>query len=1050
MTGFEPAAVERHVYRIVERDAIQRKREAGEPWPWTVDPILRELYSINNHREDDRRTRWTTAHWRTPHADDPDLWFAMVVAAFVNLPDTLAEIGYPVPWDPERFLAVMAARPKGRQYGSAYMIHAGPKGVPKPTYQADKVFAPLWYWRDHLRPKVGERLAEYFERLSRCRDMGGFMAAQVIADLKYVEPLKSAADWWDWAASGPGSRRGMYRVLGRPLPKDAQNAPWRAGESDWLSKMHDLGALIAPTLESAGIGRLHAQDLQNCLCEFDKYERARLGEGKSKQRRYRPSHEPLPMVTTAAEPTSLMATAPVIPAAAIGAPTAALPSAAADIAATAGTAEPCRRPENGSTFKITFFDDYAAKTKREAALSLDEVAALVRKTRMPRKDALPWLKFAVFGDAPSNNGSLRHNGNVLEISGIVADYDGEVVPIDDAVARLAAAGIRGLVYATPSHTDAKPRWRVCCPTSRTLPPDEHYRLVSRLNGPLGGILAGESWVLSQSYYYGAVGEGMARAVVVDGTRTIDEADDLDAGAIGKPYGAAHAAGAEPEADIADIRAALELIPNDGRHWESERGADGQVTILGWNTIGMAIWRASGGSPEGLEAFKAFSRKSPKNIDDETEYRWNHLHRSPPSRIGFGTLVYLARQTVPEWLPPSRARPEAPVIQVAGGNRPKAAVAGMKALRDAGTAFYRRDKNIVYIMRIPMKASDGRMILIPGIAPVATLHLAHTLGKAAVWMKFDARRKGGGDWVQVDLPKEIPEAIAALPNEWPFDPITGVISTPTMRPDGTLLTTPGYDPATGFVLFDPPPMPPMPPMPGKEDARQALALLLGLVDEFPFADDASKSVALSLILSLVLRPALAPVVPLHVANAPEGGTGKSYLFDVASVIALGEVCPVIARGITPEETEKRLVGAALEGRPLILIDNCNGELRSEFLCQAAERPLIKPRPLGTSRMPTITERLRVRRQRQQHRDRRGSGAAHPAVLARRQHGKSLSAPLQARSGARRSGRSRALCRRSVDDSESLHRSRYARPAAPIRQFRSVVGQSARSADVARAG
>jgi hypothetical protein len=28
---------------------------------------------------------------------------------------------------------------------------------------------------------------------------------------------------------------------------------------------------------------MHAQDLQNCLCEFDKYERARLGEGTPKQ-----------------------------------------------------------------------------------------------------------------------------------------------------------------------------------------------------------------------------------------------------------------------------------------------------------------------------------------------------------------------------------------------------------------------------------------------------------------------------------------------------------------------------------------------------------------------------------------------------------------------------------------------------------------------------------------------------------------------------------------------------------------------------------------------
>jgi hypothetical protein len=31
-------------------------------------------------------------------------------------------------------------------------------------------------------------------------------------------------------------------------------------------------------------GRLCGQDLQNCLCEMDKFERVRLGEGKPKRR----------------------------------------------------------------------------------------------------------------------------------------------------------------------------------------------------------------------------------------------------------------------------------------------------------------------------------------------------------------------------------------------------------------------------------------------------------------------------------------------------------------------------------------------------------------------------------------------------------------------------------------------------------------------------------------------------------------------------------------------------------------------------------------------
>src|SRR5262245_44465925 len=107
------------------------------------------------------------------------------------------------------------------------------------------------------------------------RGFGSFMAAQVVADMKYVEPLRSARDWWTFAAPGPGSERGLNRVLGRPV-----DAPWRDDDT-WRTAFVRLHAAIAPELERNGIGRLCGQDLQNCLCEFHKYEKTRLGEGKT-------------------------------------------------------------------------------------------------------------------------------------------------------------------------------------------------------------------------------------------------------------------------------------------------------------------------------------------------------------------------------------------------------------------------------------------------------------------------------------------------------------------------------------------------------------------------------------------------------------------------------------------------------------------------------------------------------------------------------------------------------------------------------------------------
>jgi putative DNA primase/helicase len=159
------------------------------------------------------------------------------------------------------------------------------------------------------------------------------------------------------------------------------------------------------------------------------------------------------------------------------------------------------------------------------------------------------------------------------------------------------------------------------------------------------------------------------------------------------------------------------------------------------------------------------------------------------------------------------------------------------------------------------------------------------------------------------------------------------------------------------------MPSIPDEPTRKQADAALDTLDALLDEFPFAFDPvagfkefanpSRSVALSMLMTPVLRPALPPAVPLHVTNAPAGGTGKSYLADLASAIAVGERCAVVAKSPSPEETEKRLIGTALNGQPLTLIDNVNGDLRSEFLCQAIERPLLQVRALGTSELARIS-------------------------------------------------------------------------------------------------
>jgi hypothetical protein len=264
---------------IVEREAIRLRRAAGQPQPWTEDPILAKWSFTNIRREDDKVTRWIRDNWREPHADDPDLFFAMAVARLVNWSHTLGLLGYPVPWDRQHFISVLQEQANGgaKVWGDAYNISNAGKSLPKVEIVAG-VLDALWARQKSLRPRSYDSLLACYARLKDMRGFGSFMAAQVVADMKHVDPLRSARDWWTFAAPGPGSKRGLNRILGRPV-----DAPWR-DEYVWRTAFEKLHETIAPELERIGIGRLCGQDLQNCLCELDKYERVRLGEGKPKRK----------------------------------------------------------------------------------------------------------------------------------------------------------------------------------------------------------------------------------------------------------------------------------------------------------------------------------------------------------------------------------------------------------------------------------------------------------------------------------------------------------------------------------------------------------------------------------------------------------------------------------------------------------------------------------------------------------------------------------------------------------------------------------------------
>jgi hypothetical protein len=260
---------------ITERDAVRERKEAGLKPPWTADPAIAGYRYCNVRREDDKVTRWIASHWRNQNATHPNLVLAMVLARMVNWPESLEEIGFPYTWDPDRVKMILQLRQSlhKKTWSAAYMITTCGKRMSKEDYVVGHVCGAV-AMRDWTYASGRTTLAKAHHELTQVDGLGSFLAAQVIADLKNTprHPLASAPDWHTWSAPGPGSLRGLNWFF-----YDKPDGPITA--TKYEVKIQECWAEVKPLLPAA-LQDLHMQDFQNCLCEFSKYCRIRLGDGR--------------------------------------------------------------------------------------------------------------------------------------------------------------------------------------------------------------------------------------------------------------------------------------------------------------------------------------------------------------------------------------------------------------------------------------------------------------------------------------------------------------------------------------------------------------------------------------------------------------------------------------------------------------------------------------------------------------------------------------------------------------------------------------------------
>jgi hypothetical protein len=295
-----PASEE--VYRAywffaAERQRIFLRRADAAPRPWTDDPILSEYKFCNSYRASDRVSQFLIRDviYEGEFAPD-DLLMRIVLFRLFSKEQTWLAI--------ERELGPVTRatlkggrlahtlerlRTKGPIYTNAFILCANSAFGHERKHLNHIELVRMMFLRGALPHAVARcsSLRDLYLALIKYPLIGPFMAYQLAIDINY-SPLV-AFDEDDFTVPGPGAERGIRKIF--PNVRRAEMASIIRRVTTQQEVEAERFGIELPTLFGR---RLHAIDIQNLFCEFDKYARVAFPRLKSDRRRIKTRFRPTP------------------------------------------------------------------------------------------------------------------------------------------------------------------------------------------------------------------------------------------------------------------------------------------------------------------------------------------------------------------------------------------------------------------------------------------------------------------------------------------------------------------------------------------------------------------------------------------------------------------------------------------------------------------------------------------------------------------------------------------------------------------------------------
>jgi hypothetical protein len=289
----------------------------------------------------------------------------------------------------------------------------------------------------------------------------------------------------------------------------------------------------------------------------------------------------------------------------------------------------------------------------------------------------------------------------------------------------------------------------------------------------------------------------------------------------------------------------------------------------------------------------------------------------------------------------------PTITILGGELHLVVKDAEKLLHEAG--YFQNAGTIISVQR--QQTAQGCVL---STTPMDPINAAIELTRLAIWEKWDMKSK---KWIRVDAPPKYAQSVVSAQKRECLQPLVALARQPFLRQDGSLCRELGYDGESQlYADFTPQDFPFIPEQPSRLEAMAAIQLLEELVEESPFKSGADKSAALSMLLSAAVRPSL-PTCPGFLINAHASGSGKSYLQDMAGLMATVD-SPLPAAAFIPNEEEmrKELLAKLMESPAVIKWDEMKSDLLpAKALLSALSSERIEGRRLGQSQIIKVSTR-----------------------------------------------------------------------------------------------